>query len=167
MHAFIVKLENRPGSLADLAEALGQQGINITGVTGIGWDGTGAVTLISSDEAGTRALLDQRGTDYREAELVSAAIEDRPGTLGAAARRLADKGINIEAWCRPACPAHASRSPSRSMMLRPPARRSATSPRWVASRSSEGRGPPARHRGRRSRSPTGRRRPGASSVPGR
>ncbi len=62
MHAFIVKLENRPGSLADLAEALGQQGINITGVTGIGWDGTGAVTLISSDEAGTRALLDQRAT---------------------------------------------------------------------------------------------------------
>ena len=97
MHAFIVKLENRPGSLADLAEALGQQGINITGVTGIGWDGTGAVTLISSDEAGTRALLDQRASDYREAELVSAAIEDRPGTLGAAARRLADKGINIEA----------------------------------------------------------------------
>jgi hypothetical protein len=97
MHAFIVKLENTPGSLADLAEALGETGINITGVTGIGWDGTGAVTLISSDEAGTRALLDQRGTDYHEAELVSAAIEDRPGTLGAAARRLADKGINVEA----------------------------------------------------------------------
>ncbi len=98
MHAFIVKLENTPGSLADLAEALGQQGINITGATGIGWDATGAVALITADEAGTRALLDQRGTEYREAELVSAGIEDRqPGSLGAAARRLAEKGINVEA----------------------------------------------------------------------
>jgi hypothetical protein len=97
MHAFIVKLENAPGSLADLAEALGKQGINITGVTGIAWNGSGAVSLITADEAGTRALLGQRGTDYREAELVSAAIEDRPGSLGAAARRLADKGINVEA----------------------------------------------------------------------
>jgi hypothetical protein len=97
MHAFIVKLENKPGSLADLAEALGQKGINITGASGIGWDGSGAVGLITADEAGTRTMLDQRGTEYREAELVSAAIEDRPGSLGAAARRLADKGINIEA----------------------------------------------------------------------
>jgi len=97
MHAFIVKLENKPGGLADVVEALGQKGINITGASGIGWDGSGAVALITADEAGTRGVLDQRGTDYRETELVSAAIENQPGTLGAAARRLADKGINIEA----------------------------------------------------------------------
>lgn len=97
MHAFIVKLENKPGGLADLAEALGEKGINITGVSGIGWDGAGAVSLITADEAGTRGMLDQRGTDYREAELVSAALEDRPGSLGEAARKLADAGINIEA----------------------------------------------------------------------
>lgn len=97
MHAFIVKLENRPGGLADLAEALGQKGINITGVAGIGWDGSGAVSLITADEAATRDVLAQRGAEYREADLVSAALEDRPGTLAAAARRLADRDINIEA----------------------------------------------------------------------
>lgn len=96
MHAFIVKLENRPGTLADLTEALGEKGINITGVSGVGWDGSSALGLITADEAGTRGVLDQSGAEYREAELVSAALEDRPGTLGAAARRLADRGINIE-----------------------------------------------------------------------
>lgn len=97
MQAFIVKLEHRPGSLADLAEALGEKGINITGVSGLGWDGSGAVSLITADEGGTRGLLDERGADYREAELVAAVVEDRPGTLGAATRRLAEAGINIEA----------------------------------------------------------------------
>ena len=42
-------------------------------------------------------MLDQRGADYRVADLVSAALEDQPGTLGAAARRLANAGINVEA----------------------------------------------------------------------
>jgi hypothetical protein len=97
MQAFIVKLENRPGNLADIAEALGEMGINIIGVSGLGWDGSGAVGLITADEPGTRTALNGRGVEFREAALVTAALEDRPGTLGVAARRLAERGINVEA----------------------------------------------------------------------
>lgn len=98
MHAFIVKLENRPGSLADLGEALGERGVNITGISGMTWgDDEGALALITNDEAGTRAVLEDRDEDYREVELVSATLDDRPGSLGAAARRLADRDVNIEA----------------------------------------------------------------------
>jgi len=42
-------------------------------------------------------VLEDRGADYREIELVSAELDDQPGSLGAAARRLAEKGVNIEA----------------------------------------------------------------------
>jgi hypothetical protein len=97
MHAFIVELENRPGSLAGLCEALGERGINISGVAGSTWDDDGAVGLITNDDAGTRAVLESRDADYRECDLVAAGLEDRPGTLGKAARRLADAGVNIEA----------------------------------------------------------------------
>jgi hypothetical protein len=97
MHAFIIQAENRPGALADLAEALGQRGINITGVAGSTWDSSGAIALITNDDSGTRSVLDERGADYRESDLVAAGMEDKPGTLGAAARRLADRGVNIEA----------------------------------------------------------------------
>ena len=97
MHAFIIQAENRPGALADLAEAIGQRGINITGISGSTWDSAGAIALITNDDSGTRSILDERGADYRETELVAAAMEDRPGTLGDAARRLADRGVNIEA----------------------------------------------------------------------
>jgi hypothetical protein len=96
VRAFIVKLENRPGTLADLGEALGERGINISGVAGTTWDGDGAIALITNDDAGARSVLEDRDLTYRDCEVVSAGLEDKPGALGAAARRLADRGVNVE-----------------------------------------------------------------------
>lgn len=97
MNAFIVKLENRPGALADLGEALAERGVNITGISGMTWDDEGALALITNDDSATRSLLEERNEDYRQVELVSASLEDRPGTLAEAARRLAQREVNIDA----------------------------------------------------------------------
>jgi hypothetical protein len=96
MRAFIVRLDNQPGTLAYLGEALGGRGINIAGVAGTTWEGSGAIGLITNNDASTKALLDERGIAYRDVEVVSAGLDDRPGSLGAAARLLADRGINVE-----------------------------------------------------------------------
>lgn len=96
MRAFIVNLENRPGTLADLAEALGERGINISGVAGTTWDNEGAIALITNDDSGAQTVLEEREVGYRDVEIVSANLDDRPGTLGAAARRMADRGVNVE-----------------------------------------------------------------------
>lgn len=97
MRAFIVELENRSGSLADLSEALGERGVNIVGVAGMTWKELGAVGLITNNDATARSVLDERGETYREVELIAAGLEDRAGALGLAARRLADRGVNVEA----------------------------------------------------------------------
>lgn len=97
MNAFIVELENSPGSLAAVAAATSERGINITGIAGVTVGSQGAIALVTNDEAGTRSCLDAAGFQYREIGLVSAALEDRPGSLADAARRLADAGVNIEA----------------------------------------------------------------------
>jgi hypothetical protein len=97
MRVFIIELANEPGKLADLGEALGERGINITGISGSTWGGSGSVSIITNDESGTRSVLDGRGMSYRDLDVVAAGLEDRPGTLGEAARRLANRGINIEA----------------------------------------------------------------------
>lgn len=97
MHAFIIKLADRPGSLADVAAALGDEGINISAVAGLAWGDEGAAAIVTNDDARTRGALDGRDEDYREVELVAAALEDRPGSLAEATRRLADGGVNIEA----------------------------------------------------------------------
>jgi hypothetical protein len=96
MNAFIIELENRPGSLASVAEAIAQKGINITSVSGATVGNQGSVAILTNDESGTRSALEAGGFAYREIGLISAAIEDKPGTLAAAARRLADAGVNIE-----------------------------------------------------------------------
>ena len=97
MNAFVIELENRPGSLASVADSIAQKGINITAVSGATVGNQGSVTILTNDESGTRSALEAGGFAYREIGLVSAAIEDKPGTLAAVARRLADAGVNVEA----------------------------------------------------------------------
>lgn len=96
MRAFIVELQNRPGSLAATAEAIAAAGINIEGVAGLAMGSSGAVAVITGDEAGTRRALDDASFTYRDVELVTAALDNQPGTLAAATKRLADAGVNVE-----------------------------------------------------------------------
>jgi hypothetical protein len=96
MHAFIVELANKPGSLAELSAALADREINITGIAAATWGGSGSVGLITNDEAATRSILTARGDTFRECDLVSASLENKPGTLANATRRLADAGVNID-----------------------------------------------------------------------
>ena len=96
MQAFIVDLPNRPGSLAAVCEALGAGGVNIGGTAGATAGSGGSLAFSAEDHVGARAILDAGGWTYRAVELVVAALEHRPGTLGGAARRLADAGVNVE-----------------------------------------------------------------------
>ncbi|MGH2357045.1 MAG: ACT domain-containing protein [Candidatus Limnocylindria bacterium] len=96
MKAFIVELQNQPGSLATAAEALAQRGINIENASGVTCGTDGVLGILTNDEDGTRSAFDDQGISYREVELVSASLENKPGTLADAARRLADAGVNVE-----------------------------------------------------------------------
>lgn len=95
MIAFIVDLQDKPGELARVTEAIAEKGINITAFSGATAGGRGAVMLVTNDEDGTRRALAAAGCQTTEAELVTASLEHRPGSLAAAARKLADAGINV------------------------------------------------------------------------
>lgn len=97
MNAFIVELENKPGALATVAEAIATKGINITGFAGVTCGGNGSIAIMTNDEAGTRSALTGARLTFHEMELVSASIADEPGALAKTARKLADAGVNIEA----------------------------------------------------------------------
>jgi hypothetical protein len=97
MNAFIVELPNQPGEMARITEAIATKGIDLTGFSGVTGGGTGTVAILTNDEAGTRKVLREIGAQTREIEVVPAAIENKPGSLATAARRLADAGVNIEA----------------------------------------------------------------------
>ena len=96
MHAFLVELENRPGGIASIGEALGSRGINIENIAGSACGSSGRVTILTSDDAATRQALGSLGVKVDEMEVVEAGLAHQPGSLGKAARRLADAGVNIE-----------------------------------------------------------------------
>ena len=96
MIAFIVDLQDKPGELARVTEAIAQKGINIEGFSGATAGGRGAVIVVTNDEEGTRRALADAGCQVMESELVTASLEHQPGSLAAAARKLADAGINIQ-----------------------------------------------------------------------
>ena len=97
MTAFLVDLQNKPGSLATLAEALGKQGINITGITGASCGDSGRAAITTADDVATRSCLQNLKASFNEYEVTEASLANKPGSFGMAARRLADAGVNIEA----------------------------------------------------------------------
>jgi hypothetical protein len=97
MIAFIVELDNRAGTVADVTEAIADRGINVTGGAGIGAGAKGHVALTTNDEAATRRVLLGASYKFHEVEIVPLTVADTPGTFARACRALADANINIEA----------------------------------------------------------------------
>jgi hypothetical protein len=97
MNAFLVDLENKPGALASVAEALGAKGVNITGVTGATCGDSGRAAITTADDAAARTIFQTLKVAFKEFETTEVALANVPGSLGKAARRLADAGVNIEA----------------------------------------------------------------------
>jgi hypothetical protein len=92
-----VILENRPGTLAQMGEVLGQAGINIDGMCGFLVEGKGEIHILVRNGSAARKVLEKAGIDARNVRPVLVRdLEDKPGTLGEAARRLADAGINLD-----------------------------------------------------------------------
>ena len=97
MNAFLVDLENKPGEVARITEAIATAGVNITAISGSTCGTGGNVAIMTADEATTRTALKNAGASFREIEAVDAPIRNEPGSLAKACRRLADAGVNLEA----------------------------------------------------------------------
>ena len=93
---FSVTLEDRPGTLADLGEALGSAGVNIRSLAGFAVEGKGHTKLVTDNDAATRSALSGAGIAYTDREILEVTLDDRPGELGRFARKMADAGINID-----------------------------------------------------------------------
>lgn len=97
MKDLTVILEDRPGTLADMGEALGKAGINIEGSCGFPSEGKGVGHILVEDAAAARRALEEIGIEVGdEREVLVLEIEDRPGALGEVSRRIANAGVNID-----------------------------------------------------------------------
>lgn len=98
MHDLTIELEDRPGALADLGEALGAAGVSVEGGGLFTVDGHVVAHFLFRDGEAAGVALSAVGirvTACRQV-LIRRLDQERPGQLGAITRTLADAGVNIE-----------------------------------------------------------------------
>jgi hypothetical protein len=94
---FVVSMENQPGRLAALTEALAAFGVNIEALAAYGQNGEGTVRLIVDDAPTTRRVLEEAALQNEERTVLTALLPHRPGELARLTRAIADAGVNIDA----------------------------------------------------------------------
>lgn len=98
MKNLAIALENRPGALAELGDALGRAGVSIEGGGALVVNGQGVAHFLFKDGIAARNALEAAGiTVLAEREvLVQRLNQSQPGQLGKITRRMAEAGVNIE-----------------------------------------------------------------------
>ena len=94
MKDLAIRLDDRPGALAEMGEALGRAGVSIEG----GGVFAGNAHFLFHDGDAARRALEDAGILVAAARevLVQKLLQGEPGQLGKLARRMADAGVNIE-----------------------------------------------------------------------
>jgi len=89
--------DNHVGTLAELGEALGNAGVNIEGIAAAADLDEGQVHILVDDEAAALTALEAVNWHvHGSREVLLLDLENKPGELGQAARKLADAGVNID-----------------------------------------------------------------------
>ncbi|HSO73309.1 MAG TPA: amino acid-binding ACT domain-containing protein [Blastocatellia bacterium] len=98
MRDLAIRLENRPGALAEMGEALGSAGVSVEGGGAFVVDGKGIAHFLFEDTVAARKALEENGMSVLEDRevLVQRLNQDQPGQLGKISRMMAEAGVNIE-----------------------------------------------------------------------
>jgi hypothetical protein len=93
-----IVLENRPGALAEMGEALGRAGVSVEGGGTFVSNGDGIAHFLFTDGAAARQALEAAGIRVLAVKevLVQRLNQTEPGQLGKIARAMAEAGVNIE-----------------------------------------------------------------------
>ena len=89
-------LDNRPGTLARVADALAAAGINIYAITTSDTVDHSVVRMVVSDYHKAMHLFEERGALVVDDDVLMIEGDNKPGSLARIAHRLAEAKINIE-----------------------------------------------------------------------
>lgn len=91
-----VSLENAPGRLYEVTEALGRAGINLRALSLVETADFGVLRLLVSDLPTARQVMMERHFPARVDEVVAVEIEDKPGSLARLLKPLRDAKVNVQ-----------------------------------------------------------------------
>ncbi|MGD9174581.1 MAG: amino acid-binding protein [Desulfobacterales bacterium] len=91
----VVSIENAPGRLHEVTEALGSAGINLRALNLVDTGAFGQLRLLVSDVTTARKILMEMQIPAYVNEVVAAEIEDKPGSLAALLKPLTQAGVSV------------------------------------------------------------------------
>jgi hypothetical protein len=95
MRELMVWMENKPGTLGAMGEALGKAKVNILAFMTDEAEGQSRVRLVTDNLAKAKKTIVGLNLQVSEEEVVGTTLPNQPGTLADAAAKLGRAGINI------------------------------------------------------------------------
>jgi hypothetical protein len=93
----VIDIENTPGALAQVADAISDAGVNIAAATCVGPGERAELhILVPHAEAARHALAISHVAVTREREVVVVEVEDRPGVLASLTHKIARAGVDLD-----------------------------------------------------------------------
>jgi hypothetical protein len=101
MKEITILTPNKVGALTDVAEALGNSGINIESISAQGFRDMGVIRIITSDEKSamhvlTKMAATKEGYEIKLGDVMVVSLPDKPGELARISKKISKAGINIE-----------------------------------------------------------------------
>jgi hypothetical protein len=92
---FTIAIDNQPGAVAAIAQALGDAKVNILSLLGTAQGTAGSVQFIVDDARRAKKALDAARIAYQETPGESCDLPNKPGALAQCLAKLAAKGVNL------------------------------------------------------------------------
>lgn len=92
---FVIRMEDRPGTLGKLARRLADRGVNVLALQSFPAEGKSQVRLVVDEASKAKTVLDSDSVSYTEEKVAQVALPHRPGELARAASQLGEANINI------------------------------------------------------------------------
>lgn len=89
-------LDNRPGTLARVCDALSEAKISIYAITTSDTVDHSVIRMVVSDKDKAIMVFEEHGTLVVEDDVLMLEGDNKPGSLARLAHKLADSGVNIE-----------------------------------------------------------------------
>lgn len=93
---FEIFVQNKPGDVSRIAEALSRNSVNIRGISTDLTSPRTMVRIVTDDDASTRSALRAANVEFSERDIDVVSLPDRPGELAKVTKVLSKSGINIE-----------------------------------------------------------------------
>jgi hypothetical protein len=97
MFDLVIDIQNTPGALAQVADAISDAGVNIAAATCVGPGERAELhILVPHAEAARHSLGISHLAVTREREVVVVEVEDRPGVLASLTHKIAQAGVDLD-----------------------------------------------------------------------